>query len=141
MRLSYTKTLFLHSFLIISLTLLLNPTANAQQISFANAFTFNNMHNRYSINEPESDPVYVGPTENNRDVNPVDKPELSVSNFYHKSENLYLKPRIHNLNNSSQVYPAHSIIPARIYSIELKHSVRFTFKLFKLMILPLWQSK
>lgn len=141
MRLSYTKTLLIHLFLIISPTFLFNPTANAQQVLFANTFTSNSIHSRYAMNESENEPIGIEPTESSYGVTMVDKTE-PILGFYCRSESLYLKPLIYHLNKSfGKPYPSSSVIHTQVCSIGLKHGIRFTFKLFKMVIVPLWQSK
>lgn len=142
MRLSCTKASIPCFFLFISLTLLLNPVANAQAISFANVFAYNTVHNRSSMNEPENAPGYAEPITDKHDVKLAGLQELPSLDFYHASENLSLKPFTRHTNkNFGKAYSPHSIMLARVYSFELNHSARLTFKLFKLVIVPLWQSK
>ena len=142
MRLSCTKTSILRFFLFIFLTLLLNPNANAQAVSFANVFAYNTVHNRSSMNEPENEPVYAEPITDKHDVKLGSLQELPSLDFYHASESLHLRPSAyHMIKSFGRAYPRRSIIPARMYTFELNHSARLTFKLFKLVIVPLWQSK
>ena len=142
MRLSCTKTSILHFFLFIFLTVLLNSTANAQAISFANVFAYNTLHNKSSMNEPENEPVYAESITDRHDVKLAGIQELPSLDFYRTLEILHLKPSAyHVIKSFGKAYPRRSIIPARMYTFELNHSARLTFKLFKLVIVPLWQSK
>lgn len=142
MRLSCTKTPIPYFFPIIFLTLLLEPGAKAQAVSSPNVFAYNTVHNRSSTHESENEPVYAEPVTDKHDVKLAGLQELTTLNFYHASESLYLKiPAYHTNKNFGKGYPRRSIIPARMYSFELNHSARLTFKIFKLVIVPLWQSK
>jgi hypothetical protein len=139
MCLSCTKISIPCFFLTISLTLLLNPTANAQAVSFANVFAYNTVRNRFSMNKSENEPGYAEPIVDKHDVKLAGLQELSSLNFYHASESLRLKPPAHHVIKSfCKAYPHRNIIPARMYTFELNHSARLTFKLFKLVIIPLW---
>ena len=142
MRLSCTKTSIPCFFLILSLTLLLNPVANAQAVSFANVFAYNTVHNRSSMNELENEPGYAEPITDNHNVKLAVVQELPSLDFYHTSKSLSLKPPAYHTNKTfGKAYSPRCIIPARVCSFELNHSARLTFKLFKLVIVPLWQSK
>lgn len=142
MRLSCTKTSISCFFLIILLTLLFNPGANAQAVSSANVFAYNTVHNISSTNEAKNEPGYAKPIIDKHDVKLAALQELPSLNFYRASERLSLRPPAYHMNkNFGKAYPHRSIIPARMYTFELKHSARLTFKLFKLVIVPLWQSK
>jgi hypothetical protein len=142
MRLSCTKTSILRFFLFIFLTLLLNPNANAQAVSFVNVFAYNTVHNRSSMNESENEPGYADPIIDKHDIKLAGIQELPSLNFYHATESLSLKPPAYHTNkNLGKAYSPRCIIPARVCSFELNHSARLTFKLFKLVIVPLWQSK
>jgi len=139
MRLSYTKTSTPRLFLIISLTLLLNPGASAQAVSFANVFAYNTVHNRSSMNESENAPGYAEPIADKHDIKLAGIRELSSLDFYHASENLPLKSFAYHTNkNLGKSYSPRSIMLARACCFELKHSARLTFKVFKLVIVPLW---
>jgi hypothetical protein len=94
------------------------------------------------MNESENGPGYAEPITDKHDVKPGSLQELPSLDFYHASEKLYLKPSVyHMIKSFGKAYPRRSIIPARMYTFELKHSACITFKLFKLVIVPLWQSK
>jgi hypothetical protein len=138
MRLSNTKTIFLHFSLITSLTLLLKPNANAQTVSSAKVFAYNDdRHNGPLFNDLRDDRIYTGASTDNHDEGLTDAPALPSLNFLRTTETLYLKPLAYHAIKS---YPRHVIL-RQIYSIELKHSGRLTFKPFKLVIVPFWQSK
>jgi hypothetical protein len=137
-RLSNTKISLLHFFLITSLTLLLKPNATAQTVSSANVFAYNdNRHNGFLFNELQDDRIYTGASIDKHDEAQTDAPTLTSLDFPRTLESLYLKPiTYHAIKN----YPRYAIL-VRVYSIELKHSARLTFKPFKLVIVPFWQSK
>jgi hypothetical protein len=143
MRLSNIQILLLHFFLINFLTLFLNLNSNAQTVSFASNLTYNDYRqNRFSFNR----------TTDNYPYNAADIPEsggeftgvqaLPAFDFRRTSETFHLQLSVYHLRrNYGKIYPVHSIIPARVYSVDLKHCAHLTFKLFKLVILALWQSK
>jgi len=138
MRLSNTKKIFLHFFLITSLTLLLKPNATAQTASSANVFAYNeHRHNDSLFNKLQDDRIYTGASTNNHDEGQKDEPALPSLDFLHTSEILYSKPPVYHTVKSYQ----HHTILAQIYSFELKHCGRLTFKPFKLVIVAFWQSK
>ncbi|WP_426670108.1 hypothetical protein ACPPVU_02455 [Mucilaginibacter sp. McL0603] len=143
MRLSNKQKFLIHFSLIISLTLLLKTNANAQAAQSDNVFAYNDyLHNRSLSNESEADHIYIRADVNNHDEEPADEQILPTINFHRASENFYSKPFAYRLaKNNRKAYPAHGIMPTMVYSIDLKHSARLTFKLFKLVIVPLWQSK
>lgn len=135
MRLSNTLKFPIHFFLITSLTLLLKPNANAQAVP-STVFAYND----YRHNRSEDGHIYIGADVNKHDAEPTDAELLPTINFHQASESL--RPFSCRLvKNNRKAYLAHSSIPMMVYSIDLKHSAHLTFKLFKLVIVPLWQSK
>jgi hypothetical protein len=135
MRLSNTLKLLIHFFLITSLTLLLKPNANAQAAP-STVFAYND----YRHTGSEDDHIYIRTDIGKHDEEPTDAELLPTINFHQASESS--KPFSYHLSkNNRKVYLAHNTIPMMVYSIDLKHSARLTFKLFKLVIVPLWESK
>ena len=135
MRLSNNQKFLIHFFLITSLTLLLKPNANAQAVP-STVFAYND----YRHNRPEADHIYISADISKHDEEPGDAQLLPTINFHQASESL--KPFSYRLvKNNRKAYQTHSSIPMMVYSIDLKHSAHLTFKLFKLVIVPLWQSK
>jgi len=142
MRLSNAQTSLLHLFLIISLTLLLNPDAKGQDTSFAKVFAYNSRHNhplfdktRGDYNEMETD-IYSG------DSGLTAAQTLAPFYFHRVVKKLYpAKSAYQVIQSNFKVCPPHRVILARVYSIDLNHSARVTFKLVKLVIVPLWYSK
>ena len=143
MRLSNNQKFLIHFFLITSLTLLLKPNANAQAVRSDNVFAYNDSrHNRSLSNDPEADLIYIRADLNKHDEELTDTQMLPTINFPRMMENLCLKPLAYQaVKNNGKVYHAHNITLIRVYSVDLNHSARLTFKLFKLVIVPLWQSK
>jgi hypothetical protein len=141
MRLSNNQKILIHLFLITSLTLLLKPNANAQAQS-DKVFAYNDYgHNRHSFNEPKDNSIYVRTDIGKHDAEATDAQLLPTIDFHRTSENFYSKPPAYHLIKNRKAYLAHNLMPRMVYSVELKHSARLTFKLFKLVIVPLWQSK
>jgi hypothetical protein len=135
MRLSNNQKFFIHIFLITSLTLLLKPNVNAQAVQ-STVFAYND----YRQNRSEDDHIYIRIDIGKHDEEPTDAALLPTINFHHASESL--KPFFYHLSkNNRKVYLAHNTTPMMVYSIDLKYSARLTFKLFKVVIVPLWQSK
>jgi hypothetical protein len=139
MRLSNIQTSLICFFLINFLTLFLKPDALAQTVSFANNparqshLSFDRITDNYIsdvADVPKSSGEFTGVQ------------ILPAFDFRRASETFHFQPSAYNvLRNNGKVYTGHRSIPARVYSVDLKHCARLTFKLFKLVILPLWQSK
>ena len=138
MRLSNTKALPLHFFLITSLTLLLKPNATAQTVSSANVFALNgHRHNDSLFNKLQDDHIYTGARTDNHDKGQNDEPASPSLDFLHTPEILNLRPLAYH---AVRFYPRKTML-ITLYSFELKHGGRLTFKPFKLVIVPFWQSK
>jgi hypothetical protein len=136
MRLSNNQKFLIHIFLITSLTLLVKPNANAQAIRSDNVFAYND----YRHTRSEDDDIYIGYDIGKHDEEPSDAELLPTINFHQASESSKLfSYRL--IKNNRKACMAHRSIPMMIYSINLKHRARLTFKLFKLVIVPFWQSK
>jgi hypothetical protein len=136
MRLSNTQKILIHFFLITCVTLLLKSNANAQAIRADNVFAYNDYRHARS----EDDHIYIGADISKHDEESTDEQIVFTINFHQASESLTpLSYRL--IKNNRKAYLAHSSIPMMAYSIDLKHSARLTFKVFKLVIVPLWQSK
>ena len=135
MRLSNNQKFLIRIFLITSLTLLLKSNANAQAVQ-STVFAYND----YGHTRSEDDHIYIGADISKHDEESTDEQIVPTINFHQASESS--KPFSYRLiKNNRKAYLAHSSIPMMVYSIDLKHSARFTFKLFKLVIVPFWQSK
>jgi len=143
MRLSNIQILLVHFFLINFLTLYFKPNASAQTVSFANNLACNDYRQKpFSFDHRTDHYAYNVADIPKPDVEFIGVQALPASDFRHTSEAFHLHLFAdHVLKNNGKVYPVHSIILARVYSVDLKHSARLTFRLFKLVILPLWQSK
>jgi hypothetical protein len=143
MRLSNTQTLLIYFFLINFLTLFLKPDANAQTVLFANSLAYNDYRqNRLSFHHTKDNYTYNVADILKSDGEFTGVQALPAFDFRRTSETFHLQlSAYHVLKNNGKVYPGHRSIPARVYSVDLKHCARLTFKLFKLVILPLWQSK
>jgi hypothetical protein len=138
MRLSNTQKFLIHFFLITSLTLLLKPNANAQTVQPNNVFAYND----YRHNNSEDDHIYIGADMSKHDEGPAEAELLPTMNFHRILENFYLKSlAYHTIRNNSKAYQLHNITLIRTYSIDLKQTAHLTFKVFELVIVPLWQSK
>jgi len=135
MRLSNNQKLLLQFFLITFLTLLLKPNANAQAVQ-STVFAYNDFrHNR-----DEDERIYIGANVEKHDEETTEAEVLPTINFHRES--VYLKPLLYRMmKNNKKVYLAQARTPVVAYSIDVNHSARLTFKLFKLVIVPLWQSK
>jgi len=142
MRLSTTQKLLIPFFLINFLTLFLKADANAQSLLASN-FSFNNyLHSRTLLDESENDSNYPETDAPQQDIRPVAAHVTLPVNYYHIPENSYsnLLP-YHTAKSNFKVYKRYRPILGRVYSTNLMNSVRVTFKLFKVVIIPLWQSK
>ena len=142
MRLSNNQKFLIHIFLITSLTLLLKSNANAQVVRSDNVFAYNDSRHKRSLSDdPEADLIYIRADLNKHDEEPTDTQMLPTINFPRMMENLSKPLAYHMIKNNSKLYQVHNVTLIRTYSIDLNHSARLTFKLFKLVIVPLWQSK
>ena len=141
MRLSNIQILLILFFLINFLTPFLNPNANAQTVSFANSPAYNDYrHNRLSFDRTTDNNTYNMAGLPNSGGGVTGMQALPAFDFRRTAETFHLQISAYREIRNIGKYPVHSIL-ARVYSVNLKHSARLTFKLFKLVIFPLWQSK
>jgi len=143
MRLSNAQSSFFPLFLIISLTLLPKINAGAPNTRFANVLAFNAYrHSPASFDQTGDDYNEIGVDICKRDSGLTGSLSLPAFNFRDISENANLKPGVFwVVKNNCKLYPRRPIIPARFHNIVLNHRIRLTFKLLKLVIVPLWYSK
>jgi len=112
MRLSNIPILLIHFFMFTFLTLLLKPNANAQTVSFAGNFTYNN----YQRNRVSSGNTTDNYTNNVTDIPGADTEFTSVQaplsfDFRRTSETFYLKlSAYHVLKARKIVYKLHYVI-------------------------------
>jgi hypothetical protein len=137
MRLSNAKKLLLLFFLINSLTFLLKPNANAQATVFPNVFAYNDYRNiHHKFNELPDTANEIRPDVHVPDEQPAGCEVLTPFDFRRASESLRLNPSA-AISNNSKTYRARPVIHTHLYSADLGRSARITFKLFKLVIMPL----
>ena len=139
MRLSNTQKLLACLLLNTFLTLFLKPAANAQSTPVTKVFAYNDYSNKHNLfNEPADEPPDIATDKHSADEKPNGAPLTTPLYFRRSLENitsdLLASPSI---KNNFKVSPPHNFGLARVYSIDLYHSARLTFKLFKLIIVPL----
>ncbi len=139
MRLSNTQKLFACLLFNTLLTLLLKPAASAQSAPVAKVFAYNDYSNKNNLfNEPADEPPDITPDKHNADEKPNAAPLTPPLYFRHTLENMTSDlPASPSITNNCKASPPHNFGLARVYSIDLYHSARLTFKLFKLIIVPL----
>lgn len=138
MRLSNKNKILLLFFLITFLTFLIKSNAKAQTASLANVFAYNYHRNNdalfYKLQDDRSN---AGPGTDKHGEEQKEEPALPALDFLHTWEILNLRP----LACHAVIFFPRQAKFSPLYSFELKHSGRLTFKPFKLVIVPFWQSK
>lgn len=137
MRLSNTQKLLIHLLLINFLTLFSRHDAKAQIPLFANNFTYkDHRKNRFLLVNAKDTPNFNIVDTVNSDAGFTTIQASAITSFRHSSETFQMPAHrivIDNVKGCTR----HSIIPC-LYSIDLRHGARLTFKIFKLVISPLW---
>jgi len=139
MRLSNTQKLLACLLLNTLLTFLLKPAANAQSAPVAKVFAYNDHSNKSDLFvEPADEPPDIATDKHSADEKPNGALLTTPLYFRRTLENITSDlPASQSIINNCKVSPAHNFSLARVYSINLYHSARLTFKLFKLIIVPL----
>ena len=133
MRLSYTPISLLQFFLVAFLTLFLQPCARAQSILAVN-YQRHHFENNHTL-------VEVAGDESIQPETISEKYTAEADNKYPPAIN-FLRCTITTLTtqNSCKIYAGYHPLRVRIYSTNIRHSMRITVKLFKVVIVPMWRG-